>query len=75
MLIFIFEFHHTLRIFFLIENTIFRIQLDSSDDYYSKGMSIKEVCNGGVAMAADKPRPLLQNSLMSTYDIFMKINT
>ena len=25
--------------FFKIENTIFRIQLDSSDDYYSKGMT------------------------------------
>ena len=31
------------------------------------GLNPKEVCNGGVAcslLAADKPRPLLQNSLV-----------
>ena len=36
----------------------------------------KEVCNGGVAysllkMAADKPRPLLQNSLLPNYITYL----
>ena len=45
-----------------------------------EGAKTKEVCNGGVAcsllkLAADKPRPLLQNSLVgsiyvTTYDTY-----
>ena len=35
-------------------------------EFKPEGLEGKEVCNGGVAcsLAADKPRPLLQNSLL-----------